>query len=93
MSKSEASRFRRGAAKINYLSQDRVDIAFVSKEISRHMADPKVGDEVLVKRVVRYLQKHPRLVVEYPWQDECVEVSVYTDSDWGGCVRTRRSTS
>ena len=32
MGASEASRFRRGAAKLNYLSQDRVDIAFVSKE-------------------------------------------------------------
>ena len=93
MNKSDASRFRRAAAKINYLSQDRLDISFASKEISRHMSSPKVGDEVLVKRVVRYLKQHPRLVVSYPWQDECSEVTVYTDSDWGGCVKTRRSTS
>ena len=84
MNKSDASRFRRAAAKINYLSQDRLDITFASKEISRHMSSPKVGDEALVKRVVRYLKQHPRLAVSYPWQDECTEVTVYTDSDWGG---------
>ena len=33
------------------------------------------------------------MIVKYPWQEDCREVSVYTDSDWGGCVRTRRSTS
>ena len=93
MTKAESSRFRRGAAKINYLSQDRVDLAFASKEISRHMANPKIGDEILVKRVVRYLKQYPRLVVKYPWQEDCSEVSVFTDSDWGGCVKTRRSTS
>ena len=32
-------------------------------------------------------------MVSYPWQDECSEVTVYTDSDWGGCVKTTRSTS
>ena len=93
MSKAESSRFRRGAAKINYLSQDRVDLAFASKEISRHMANPKIGDEILVKRVVRYLKQYPRLVVKYPWQEDRSEVIVFTDSDWGGCVKARRSTS
>ena len=34
MSKSEASRFRRAAAKIHYLSQDRLGLAFASKELS-----------------------------------------------------------
>ena len=93
MNSADASRFRRGAAKLNYLSQDRVDISFASKEISRHMSSPKIGDDVLLKRVVRYLQKHPRLVISYPWQEDATEIVAYTDSDWGGCVKTRRSTS
>ena len=84
MGSADASKFRRGAAKFNYLAQDRVDIAFASKEISKLMACPKMGDEVLIKRVVRYLSKHPRLVVEYRWQDDADEVVVFTDSDWGG---------
>ena len=51
------------------------------------MSCPKIGDEVLVKRVVRSLKKHPRLVVEYGWQDDASEVLVYTDSEWGGCTK------
>ena len=29
----------------------------------------------------------------YLWQPSPSEISMYTDSDWGGCARTRRSTS
>ena len=57
------------------------------------MANPRVGDEVLAKSVIRYLKKFPRLVVYYPWQDDPDEITVYTDSDLGGCAKTRRSTS
>jgi hypothetical protein len=57
------------------------------------MANPRVGDELFAKRVVRYLKKYPTLVVCHGWQDEAAEITVYTDSDWGGCVKTRRSTS
>ena len=53
MSKSEASKFRRVAAKVNYLSQDRFDLAYASKELSKKMATPRVGDEIAAKRVIR----------------------------------------
>ena len=46
MNSAEAAKFRKGAAILNYLSQDRVDLSFASKEISRFMADPQVGDEM-----------------------------------------------
>jgi len=34
----------------------------------------------------------PRLVFKYPWQD-AHELDVYSDTDWGGCKTTRKSTS
>lgn len=43
-----AHKFRRGAPKLNYLAQDRADLSFASKEISRRMSAPAVGDEVLL---------------------------------------------
>ena len=45
-----------------------------------------------MKRLGRYLQQQPRLVYKYPWQD-ISHVDVYSDTDWAGCVRTRKSTS
>ena len=35
----------------------------------------------------------PRIVWRYDWQEAKKEVEVYTDSDWAGCMRTRKSTS
>ena len=65
MSSGDASRFRRGAAKLNYLAQDRVDMSCVSKEISRRMAKPCYGDEALLLRAVRYLRRYPQWVTSY----------------------------
>jgi hypothetical protein len=43
-------------------------------------------------RVARYLSGASRVVYEYPWQCRPV-LRAYTDSDFAGCVATRRSTS
>ncbi len=43
-------------------------------------------------RVARYLLGAHRVVYEFPWQHRPV-LSAYTDSDFAGCVATRRSTS
>ena len=50
-------------------------------------------DWVRLKRVVRYLKRHPRLIWDFPWQEESEQVTVFVDSDWAGCRRSRRSTS
>ena len=53
LSKPEAKVFRRAAARINYMSLERIDLGHASKEISKHMANPKVGDDRKIKRVIR----------------------------------------
>ena len=93
MNPAEAARFRRGAAKLNYMAQDRADLAFASKEVSRHMAKPEKGDMKKLLRVIGYLRQFPSWVCSYPWQEPPRDLVVFTDSDWGGCSRTRRSTS
>ena len=45
-----------------------------------------------LKRMCRYLAGQPRLVFKYDYQ-RASEISVYTDTDWAGCPKTRRSTS
>ena len=64
----EASEYRAAAARLNYLSKDRPDILFASKECSRRVSSPRNGDWTALKRVVRYLLGKPRLVWRYVWR-------------------------
>ena len=48
--------------------------------------------EVASERLGRYLLGHKRMVDAYPFQ-QAEGVDVYSDTDWSGCLRTRRSTS
>ena len=93
MNPSEATRFRGTAAGINFLAADRPDLQYASKESSRRMANPVNGDWSILTRVARCLVTHKRLVHTYVWQDEEPTVSVYTDSNWAGCLKTKKSTS
>ena len=56
------------------------------------MSAPKAADLRALLRVARYLVGACRVVYEYPWQQRPV-LKAYTDSDFAGCVATRRSTS
>ena len=84
--------FRGSAARANYLSADRIDIQFAAKEVCRWMAKPSEQSWAALKRLCRYLVGLPRLVYVFRWQ-EVKSLDVYTDTDWAGCPRTRKSTS
>jgi len=84
--------FRGSAARGNYLAADRLDVQFACKEVCRWMAHPTAHAWEALKRVCRYLNKSPRLVYEFR-QQSVSHVDVYTDTDWAGCPKTRKSTS
>ena len=56
------------------------------------MSSPTETALVALKRVGRHLEGHGRLVYRYDFQ-EAAKVDCYSDTDWAGCPRTRRSTS
>ena len=93
MQPQEAYRYRRAVARINYMAQDRADLSSASKALTQTMANPLKGDEILVKRVIRYLQKCPRCVNFMPYQNEIGKITIMVDSDWAGDAATRRPTS
>ena len=93
LSPGVATAFRRSAAMANYMAQDRPDISFASKETARGMAHPTRKDAVKLKRMIRYLMTARRKAIMYKWQDPTEQLTVFSDSDWAGCVKTRRSTS
>ena len=57
------------------------------------MSNPTVGAWKAVKRIGRYLKGRPRAIWRYGWQGEEEELDVYTDANWAGCKKTRKSTS
>ena len=57
------------------------------------MANPVIGAWKRLKRVTRFVKARKSVIWDFPWQDECVEVHVYADSDWGGRRGSRKSTS
>ena len=84
--------FRGAAARGNYISTDRLDAHFACKEICRFMAKPSQHSWKSLKRLCRYFAGLPRLV--YVYRQQTVDtVDIYTDTDWAGCPRTRKSTS
>jgi hypothetical protein len=84
--------FRAGAARANYLGMDRPEIAFATKELCRRMTAPRWCDLRALGRVARYLRGAPRLVYTFPWQSGG-DLTVFVDTDFAGCVATRKSTS
>ena len=86
------TRFRGLAARANYLSADRPDCQYAAKEICRWMSSPTELAMTALKRFGRYLIGKPRLVFRYPFQ-EARAIDCYSDTDWAGCPRTRKSTS
>ena len=97
LSPEETKEFRALAARANYLAMDRPDIQFSVKEVCRDMAAPSRSSWSKLKRAARYLLEFPRL--EWKFSDEDEEkmdletLHVFSDSDWAGCLRTRKSTS
>ena len=89
----KTTHFRALAARANYLSADRPDCQFGAKEVCRFMATPTQLSVEALKRLGRYLVGHPRLIYKYPFQDQVEACDVYADTDYAGCLRTRKSTS
>jgi hypothetical protein len=86
-------RYQTVAAKLNFLSLDRMDIQYAVKELMRRMADPTELDEQRLKRVCRYLMGQPRMIQTFPFGPLAADLLLHVDSNFAGCQRTRKSTS
>ena len=93
MAKEEATRFRAIAARLNYMTHDRPDIAVAAMRLCSRMAEPTRDDWAAMMRVGRYLIGLPRVCYRYGWQSPQSGIEVFSDSDWAGDRATRRSTS
>ena len=85
--------YRGLAARLNFLSLDCPDLQFPSKSVAREMAKPTSGSWGILKKIARYMLKREAVVWEFCWQDEVEFAHTFGDSDWGGNVKDRKSTS
>ena len=90
--KAQETPYRAVSARANYLAADRPECQFSAKELCRWMSTPHASGLAGLKRLGRYLEGRRRLVFKYPWQSADL-IDTYSDTDWAGCVRTRKSTS
>ena len=89
---SKHTPYRTNGARCNYIGPDRPDVQYCSKEICRSMASPTNLGQDALKRLVRFLLGRKRPVFRYPWQ-MAGTLECYSDTDWAGCPKTRKSTS
>jgi len=73
----------------------RPDISFAVSELSRFVADPGQTHMQAAKRVLRYLRGTKDLGLKYtrPAGNLLNRLCGYVDSDWAGCLDTRKSTT
>ena len=87
---ADAGVCRAVAAWLNYMGLDRPDMQYAIKESAGCIR--AIGRRFL-KKIGQYLLYKPRVVMKYPWQRRPKCIDDYTDSDWGGCTMSRKSTS
>ena len=70
----------------------RPDIAFITGMLGRYLSNPGMEHWKAAKRVLRYLKKTRDYMLTYR-RSEQLEVEGFTDSDFGGCTDSMKSTT
>ena len=76
----------------------RYDLFYAVKELSRSLTGPTQIDSARLRHVLRYLKGSSNVVTCLRPKHQFVhgspmDIKVFTDSDWAGCSKTRKSTS
>nr|GEX31287.1 uncharacterized mitochondrial protein AtMg00810-like [Tanacetum cinerariifolium]GEX40647.1 uncharacterized mitochondrial protein AtMg00810-like [Tanacetum cinerariifolium] len=83
--------YRSMIGSLMYLTASRPDIMFAVCACARHQVTPKDYHPYAVKRIFRYPKGHPMLGLWYP-KESPFDLVVYSDSDYGGATKDRKST-
>lgn len=99
----EATMFRSMVGMAIYLSQERLDIGFVTKELASKMSRPTKMAMGHLRKMLGYLKGTSnyamKLNIPIPgkgsrlWSSKAMVLETYSDSDWSGNKVHRRSTS
>jgi hypothetical protein len=85
--------FRAALGKLMHLALDRWDLQFACKDIARGNCHPQEIHLIKLHRAVGFVWHHRQWKLRLVAKDGPLQVEAFADSDWGGEVQTRRSTS
>jgi len=84
------SAYKRLVGRLLYLTTTRPDIAYATHQLSQFMASPTIIHYQAALRVLRYLKRSLGRGLFFP-QSSDLQLFVFRDADWGGCIDTRKS--
>ena len=99
LNKKGASLYRSITGTLMFASNTaRPDIAYAVQRLTRAMSNPTEYDMIAAKRVLSYLSGTARFGIRFSSASFIKEhglhhLQAYSDANWAGCIKTRKSTS
>ena len=97
LSEEEHKAFRRAVGKLQWMTYTRPDICYATKELARALQQPTSADQQKLKHLLRYIKgtTHYKQIIRptVKLTQTTYDLNIYVDSDWAGCVETRKSTT
>ena len=94
LSPQDSTSYRSDVMRLANLSVDRIELQLASKEFARSRAEPTTADVEALKRCIRFLLKSPRCIQSFERQETVPkQITCYSDSNFAGCLQSRKSTS
>ena len=88
----DATMFKQIIVSLMHLTNTRLDICFVVNTLSQYMVESRHVHLIVAKHILRYLKGTIDYGPRYT-SDQEISLHGYADSDWGGSVADRKSTS
>lgn len=86
----EPDQYRRLVGQLLYLNFTRPDLGHATQHLSQFIARPTRAHWKAALHVLRYLKGCPSLGI-FISSNTSLQVTAYSDADWGACLDTRRS--